>query len=274
MTLDLSKTKILPGTISVSPYSRCAVRLEPLRLDEKGDATEQSKATGFFWSHNGRLLLITNKHVATGTNPNTNECLSFWPNGINLHFFADRPRPAGGGQQKWEMGAFSATIVWNEYELEREWVFPNDPKIDIAITCIHWEHGDWKPVCLNRTGVDEFFDGDVSEDVFIIGYPEGHSFERRLPLWKRGSIATDPSLDQAGLPQFYVDTIGNRGLSGSPVLLKQKTTLIGDSTGRTRKKFAFAGIYAGRLSDSDLGSQIGRVFKARAILELIEQITD
>ena len=51
---------------------------------------------------------------------------------------------------------------------------------------------------------DERFGGSVTDDVFVIGYPLGlsgsSSVRGAMPIYKRGSIASEPELNYDGLP--------------------------------------------------------------------------
>jgi hypothetical protein len=59
--------------------------------------------------------------------------------------------------------------------------------------------------------------------VFILGFPKGIS-QGAFPIWKRGSIATEPLYGvttiwaKSGAPVILVDALTNDGMSGSPVL--------------------------------------------------------
>jgi hypothetical protein len=44
----------------------------------------------------------------------------------------------------------------------------------------------------------------VTSNVFVLGYPEGISGGRALPIWKRASIASEPGRDLSGLPMMFV----------------------------------------------------------------------
>jgi hypothetical protein len=55
--------------------------------------------------------------------------------------------------------------------------------------------------------------------VTVIGYPYGY-FDRQnfLPIWKTGSIASEPEYDFDGKRLFVIDISAFPGMSGSPVL--------------------------------------------------------
>jgi len=61
----------------------------------------------------------------------------------------------------------------------------------------------------------------IGMDAFILGFPKGIAHQQLLPIWKRGSIATEPEIPREDdLPVFLVDTATREGMSGAPVLLR------------------------------------------------------
>lgn len=58
----------------------------------------------------------------------------------------------------------------------------------------------------------------VATEVFMLGYPKGLTLQGSIPVWKPGSIASEPLfaiLD--GAPAFFVDALTRDGMSGAPV---------------------------------------------------------
>jgi len=51
---------------------------------------------------------------------------------------------------------------------------------------------------------------EIGADVFILGYPFGRG-ETALPIWKRGSVASEPQLVPASTPYFHIDTASPTG---------------------------------------------------------------
>lgn len=273
---SISNIKFHPESISVSPFSRAAVQVNPVRIDQDGKEIARSSASGFFWNEGGKLLLFTNYHVISGVNTITNMHLAHWvPNACDIGFFAESRWPSEENPDRYALLRYTARIEFDDCALTDTWhVHSRGKAVDLAAMHIAWQNPEIEPVCLNLTMQAGEFDGDAGEDVFVIGYPEGQKFERGLPLWKRGSIATDPHLDQKGLPQYYIDSIGNSGLSGSFVLLKKEMSLIGGAAGRTRSQYAFAGVYAGRLGENGIESQVGRIFKVGAVEDIVNSFLE
>src|SRR5205085_9713799 len=57
----------------------------------------------------------------------------------------------------------------------------------------------------------------IGMDVFILGYPFGAP-PPGFPVWKRGSIASEPDLTRLGRGFLIVDTASRPGMSGAPVI--------------------------------------------------------
>jgi len=111
----------------------------------------------------------------------------------------------------------------------------------------------------------------IMQDVFIIGYPLGINVEG-YPIWKRGTIASEPTLKAyLNKENFLVDASVREGMSGSPVFATL-TPGMGDARDWWLKYGCyrrFLGIYSGRLKiKKEEDSQLGIVWKE----ELIEKI--
>ena len=121
------------------------------------------------------------------------------------------------------------------------------------------------------------------DDVFVIGYPWGLSGSGgALPIYKRGSIASEPAIDYLGLPRFLIDCRTSAAMSGSPVLVEHSGvwnpngSMTGDSIIGTLVNFV--GVYSGRLLSSEGVSvedsevtEIGIVWKKHALDALVNK---
>lgn len=115
----------------------------------------------------------------------------------------------------------------------------------------------------------------VSQDVFILGYPLGLIAHVPIPVWKRGTIATEPGIDHNSLPIIFVDSATRQGMSGSAVLARH--ILLGPFKKRDGSQsntlYAVAtqilGVYSGRIHPSNVEAQLGIVWKRHLVDELI-----
>jgi hypothetical protein len=101
----------------------------------------------------------------------------------------------------------------------------------------------------------------IGMDVFILGYPFG-SKPRAFPVWKRGSIASEPDLVRLTTGYYLVDTASRPGMSGSPVILRSWSNHVLESNAWTTKNDQLPidriiGVYSGRLRPEN--AQIGIV---------------
>src|ERR1700730_14879715 len=115
----------------------------------------------------------------------------------------------------------------------------------------------------------------IGMDVFILGYPFGSKMPA-LPVWKRGSIASEPDMvrnykDATGY--YLVDTASRPGMSGSPVILRSWSNHILESNmwTTTNDKLPIdriIGVYSGRKYPTD--AQIGVAWHVDYIDEIID----
>jgi hypothetical protein len=120
---------------------------------------------------------------------------------------------------------------------------------------------------------------EVGTDVFILGYPQGLRPTGNLPIWKRGSIATEPMFAANRERCFWVDSATRKGMSGSPVVarviskedeLKQRGPLSPDTPIIFRHGLSFVGVYSGRVGVSDaLEAQLGKIWHATLVQEML-----
>lgn len=64
---------------------------------------------------------------------------------------------------------------------------------------------------------------NVGDDCFILGYPLRNYEGLMLPIWKRGSLASETPLGLEGRPIFLVDAATTAGMSGSPIIRRVVT---------------------------------------------------
>jgi hypothetical protein len=111
----------------------------------------------------------------------------------------------------------------------------------------------------------------IGVEVFILGYPFGDS-PPAFPVWKRGSIASDPELVRMSNGYFLVDTASRPGMSGTPVILRSWTNDFVDGSVRAindRAETNLIGVYSGRLWAEKEEAQIGMVWHHSYIREII-----
>jgi hypothetical protein len=113
----------------------------------------------------------------------------------------------------------------------------------------------------------------IGMDVFVLGYPFGAD-PPGFPVWKRGSIASEPHLTRPGPGYMLVDTASRPGMSGAPVIRRSRSQhFMEDGTNRplaSNSLTRFIVVYSGRLHTKDPSdAQIGMVWPAEDIEEII-----
>jgi hypothetical protein len=113
----------------------------------------------------------------------------------------------------------------------------------------------------------------VGMEVFILGYPFG-SAPPAFPVWKRGSIASEPDLVKMTTGFYLIDTASRPGMSGSPVILRSWSDHLLESSNwvaTTDKPIdRIIGVYSGRKDDAVVEAQIGMVWHVDYIDEIID----
>ncbi|WP_297364798.1 hypothetical protein [Acidiferrobacter sp.] len=114
----------------------------------------------------------------------------------------------------------------------------------------------------------------VSDDLFILGYPQGIADWHGSPLWKRATVASAPHLGWNRQKQFLVDCASREGMSGAPAVsyYKNGRVQIGGMTYvGARPATIFHGIYVGRVGRvSEFEAQIGTIWQRSIVDEIIE----
>ncbi|WNJ89187.1 trypsin-like peptidase domain-containing protein [Bosea sp. 685] len=136
-------------------------------------------------------------------------------------------------------------------------------RADVVALRVEWSPGDARPAfaCVGDKGVFDLTPGfvpRVTNDVFLLGYPWGLTGgTAALPIYKRGSIATEPGLPQFDLPRFLIDCRTARGMSGAPVIASAfaQGPIGPDGEGGQGTAQVFAGIYSGRLPKEEIGGE-------------------
>lgn len=238
------------------------------------DETKQKLAsgTGFIYERNFKLYLITNWHNVTGLNPITKK---------NVGDHAGIPDVLVLTLQTQK----EPFIKWGHFPInlyddckKPEWLIHPKHKEMVDVVAIEIEYdkdfsGIFRPI--NKVKFDNF-KLEISDDIYILGYPYKPNGGGHFPIWKKGSVATEPDIDYDGVPKFYVDTASRPGMSGSPVIFK-RTGIHGIENGILKpdsligEVHGFVGIYSGRiLGKTELEAQLGIVWKKEVIDDIID----
>lgn len=169
-----------------------------------------TNASGFFFERDGRLFLVTSRHVMF------DEPSRHFPDRleIELHIDADNIANSTGfsiplyrnGKSLWRQGQDSAgEIDVAVIELERS---------ALPATAVYRAFG---PEHLNRPEHQV----EVGSSVLVVGFPLGfHDTLHHLPVVRQAGIASSFGLRFKGEGYFLTDARTHRGGSGAPVVMR------------------------------------------------------
>jgi len=260
-----------------SPWTFAVSYIEMLYRDQK-----IASGSGFFWKLNGRTFLISNWHNFSGRDPQSGASLSSTgglPNRVAFSIYKQLSEPDANGFFEMRSGHVTVPLYDNDLDGPRWLHHPTfGATIDVAAIDVSSALSTYgvKFGHVNVVESDAILQPFASQDVFIVGYPLGRITGAPSPIWKRGTIATEPTFNPDGLPKMYVDSATRKGMSGSVVVARHIVH------GRIRKKDGtetepvlygvkdvVIGIYSGRLGADLVQAQLGIVWKRSAIEETV-----
>ncbi len=214
--------------------------IEPLLLTTARVSTFDGKrpltgASGFFFERDGRLFLVTSRHVMV------DEPSKHFPNRIELELHTDESnltRSTGlsvmlyrDGKSVWRQGRDSGgEIDVAVVELDRT-ALPASAVLR-----------SFTPEHLQRT----LQEVEVGASLLIVGFPLGfHDALHHLPVVRQAVIASSFGVRFQGLGYFLTDARTHRGTSGAPVVMRSPGT-------DPRLPWKLLGVHSARM---DMGSR-------------------
>lgn len=241
--------------------------LKSLYLESKYNDLVIARATGFIIEHNNKFYLITNRHVVTGKNNQTNECMDRMgalPNKIRVVI----PIIEENGARWTSMDV----DLYDENE-EKKWL--EHPTFEGNVDVVALELLDFEYKCIEYS-IAYGENLSVTDNVYIIGYPFGYSVlpgDKKVAIWTAGSVASEPELgvniNGVQLPAFLVDSKTRTGQSGSPVVYHNNNGFVRTNNGLALRGGPVSfnvGIYSGRINNE---SDLGYVWKWSVIEEIL-----
>lgn len=180
--------------------------LSTVLIHLKSNGQPVSSGTGFFYADKRqRLFIATNYHVVTGNAPGSGKA----PQGDEIEFVVKMKK---GNPLTFRIALFEGNEpVWHQHPTDR----------DADVVLIKLPGADYSGhdfVTISQQAKIPNVQIHPSSTVVLIGYPYGlHDLTNMLPIWKTGSIASEPDYDFNGNKLFVVDVSAYRGMSGSPV---------------------------------------------------------
>jgi len=274
-------------TIQVPPEQFRSTPITMYHLAGRSSVTEDALdattkvgiGSAFFYHLDGQLFLVTARHCFSARSWETGQFMpgsgSVEPTHVELSI---RKRPADG---KWNMRepALATRLLLPLLDEDGQPRWFEHPQagagVDVAALPLPASVADDELLMIEAYSpppTDDQaarLDAAVAKDVFVIGYPFGLQSGFMMPLWVRGTIASEPAMYythtncvtrcEQVLPVVIIDARTREGQSGSPTILYQppltpiytNSGQLGLTTGGVSR---LLGVYSGRTgTDSDLG---------------------
>jgi hypothetical protein len=238
--------------------------LSTVPVEQYFNGTSLGTATAFIWERKEAFYLITNWHVVT--------CRDH-TEGKHLHTHAGEPNTLRAllNPREQRFGKHVRDLPIRDPANKPRWLIHPYHKVDVVAIPLQPPDQEIRFLPINKLGQDPL-DIQIGMDVFVLGYPFGAP-PPSLPVWKRGSIASEPELARLGHNYFLIDSASRPGMSGAPVIRRswgshmlETGTL--ETLGSATK---IVGVNSGRLATKDpLDAQLGVVWPESFITEIID----
>lgn len=216
-----------------------------IHLELFANGKNLSDATGFIYKPFPTIekyFLVTNYHVVTGREPKRPEML--------LPNFATSPDEI----QFYTLTKPDFVSKQGSIKIESEMKFLEHRRrsegVDIAAVPIEFPDNNTVILTQNCLSLVDDIEIQVRSELFIVGFPWGFGMGGGvIPIWKRGTIASEPFYKENGIANFYIDSFTSPGMSGSPVFaVSRRDKFMVDKS--THDKFGL--FNSGNLSGLDL----------------------
>ena len=222
-----------------------------------------TNATGFFFEREGRLFLVTNKHVVL------DEGSDHRPDRLEIELHIDPKNVAVTVQ-------FSIPLYRASRSLWREGV---DPAGTVDVIALQLERPALPEKLLLQPFtpehlIEQLDEIEVGTRVLIVGFPLGfHDTWHHLPVVRQAVIASAFGLRFQGQGYFLTDARMHRGTSGAPVVARMTT----QRSGRGDLPWMLLGVHAARMdvtnrdADQDERLNLNCAWYADIIMTLTEE---
>ena len=206
-----------------------------------------TNASGFFFERDGRLFLVTSRHVLW------DEPSRHFPNRIEIELHTDPSNLA-------ESTGFSIPLYRDGHRLWRE-AADRGGEVDVAV--IELDRSAMPPNTVYRAFtpahlLDCYDHVEIGESLLVVGFPLGfHDALHHMPVVRQAIIASSFGLRFQGMGYFLTDARTHRGTSGAPVVMRLPASTSMDSDLR----WIILGIHSARLDvgirDSTIDEALG-----------------
>lgn len=264
--------------------SLCCTPVSFLSNDEEL-STLPLHASAFYYRYKNRPFLISNWHVFSGRDWLTGQLVSqstgYIPQNIGFRSLA---LSGDGRHVEFQRPGWRFRLDDKFTEFLRE-----PPRIDgypVDIWAMPLPEGFLPGPDPNRkifSGSENFscFINDLAsekigtstgDECFVIGYPLSNFEAAQLPVWKKGSIASEPLLGLGPYKAFLLDVASTSGMSGSPVVrFARGPNEYSHGMVRQSLSLRLVGVYGGRLLQQELErTNLGYTWFSSVIDQVIE----
>jgi hypothetical protein len=260
---------------------------------------KMGSGTGFIYFHKEMKshYLITNYHVLTARDPKEPAILlDGYPDSPDeLRWLAFKKNSSGVSSVSIDL-LVNNNIEWIEHSMRDQGVDIAAVKIKIPDDIFVWSQ--------DKLGLVDDINVEPGSYLSIVGYPGRITTGNELPIWKNGTIASEPMIKPNNLSRFYINANTTPGISGSPVFAVEnrlwqdhdqdaELAIREEKEGKIsaldrlmridvqkfqkpylKKFYRLVGIYSGRLVDfKDVNNNIGIVWNFHLIEELFTNPT-
>lgn len=206
-----------------------------------------TNASGFFFERDGRLFLVTSRHVMI------DQETEHFPDRVDIDLHVNPDNLA-------ESAAFSIPLYRNGTGLWRQGL---DSGGDVDTAVIEIDRGALPAGTVYRTFTPEHLyrnteEIEVGASLLVVGFPLGfHDTLHHAPVVRRAVIASSFGLRFNGKGYFLTDARTHRGTSGAPVVMR----LAGPDPTHGDLPWMLLGVHSARLEaetrDLDLDEALG-----------------
>ncbi|MEZ5742244.1 MAG: trypsin-like peptidase domain-containing protein [Sphingomonadaceae bacterium] len=288
---------------AVNPLSLTTTKIDLLFND-----TPLGSGSGFILEWAGHYGLVTNWHVVSGRNPLTGQChsrtgaipnrvkfnvalektyksekaLKFHPVDIRLYRdnCLEKPRWVDDREQDDYRDYVILPLKLSDALLRRKFTIKS-----IRGGNVIFDKSDYNNEQVHYKKTQNVYPS-IGRQVFILGYPSGIEPTGVLPIWKGGTIASEPYSahflsERQTLDAFLVDGLTRSGMSGAPVIRlvergEMMTADDGFQVPSPSDQNLLLGVYAGRegVTKYEADLALGRVWKIGALERLFRRMLD
>jgi hypothetical protein len=167
-------------------------------------------ASGFFFERDGRLYLVTSRHVVI------DKPSKHFPSRIEVELHTDEAN----------LTQATALSVWLYRDGKSIWHEGKDAGGDIDVAVIEIDRAALPKAVAIRCFTPDHLQGSLQEvevgsSLLVVGYPLGfHDALHHLPVVRQAAIASSFGLRFQGQGYFLTDARTHRGTSGAPVVMR------------------------------------------------------